>query len=97
MVLPISVNTERSASTTGPGAAFHDLSTTKSPMFTGIGDIAHPTEFWARGEQSISEGRVIGTDCFPAGVHVVPSPLVKMPNSPGHLNRMLAILMTKEP
>jgi hypothetical protein len=97
MVLSIDVNAKRSTCTTGPGAALHDLCTTKRPVFTRIRDIAHPNQFRARSEQSISEGCAIRTGCFPAGMHVVPSPLVKMPNSPGRLNRMLAIPMTKEP
>jgi hypothetical protein len=43
----------------GPRAAPHDLCTTKCPVFTWIGDIAHPREFWARPEQPVSERCVV--------------------------------------
>jgi len=100
-VLPVHVNPERRPNV----GVFHPGSTGNRPfqlactcpMFCRIRDIAHPREFWARCEQPISESRVVGTGRFPAGVHIVPNPLMEMPSRPRRLDGVLTTLMAEEP
>lgn len=100
-VLPVHVNTQRRASVDvlhGGRTGNHTLLLACTcPMFCRIDDIAHPREFRARCEQSIPERRVVGTGCFPAGMHVVPNPLMEMPGRPRRLDGVLPTLMSKEP